>query len=93
MMLGERPRHWNTEKYYSSVPPRSDPKSDDIMCSFSTNRMSVKATGRIQDILFFHMAPIIDLSMKVFIESVRGFPFIWQVQSTDYKALRMKENA
>ena len=40
------------------------------MCSFSTNRKSVKATGRIWDILFVHMALIIDSSLEVFIECV-----------------------
>ena len=65
--------------------------SDDITCSVPTNQKSV--TGRNRDILFVHMASIIDSSMEVFIECVRGFPCVWQVQSKDDKDIRMKETA
>ena len=63
--LGEHPRRWNREKFYSSVLAGSNPASDSITCSVSTNRKSV--TGRIRAILFFHMASIMDSSIEVFI--------------------------
>ena len=37
------------------------------------------------------MPSIIDSSMKVFIECVRRFSCVWQVQSKEYKDIRMKK--
>ena len=60
---------------------------DDITCSFSTNQKSVRAAGRIRDILFVHMA-----SMKVFIDCAWVFPCVWHVQSKDYKRPKDERN-
>ena len=67
--------------------------SDDITCSVSVSTNRKLVTGRIRAILFVQMASIIDSSMEVFIECVRGFPCVWQIQSKNYKNIRMKENA